>query len=84
MDDELTNRRGLIRGIALQVAQRARELATAQSEMGSQLPSLGTSASPADAVAGDQTLRMLLPAQSTERFASRERGASASACIFAV
>ena len=78
MDDELTNRRGLMRGIARQVAKRAREAATAHAEIRDQLGSLDSSGpleipGSAEAVVipldEDGTF---LPAQLTHRCATQE------------
>jgi hypothetical protein len=67
MDDELTNRRGLIRGIAMRVATRARDAAAAHSELREQLASLdGPGPAEAASYAPEQPPKFL-PAQLTER-----------------
>lgn len=75
MDDELTNRRGLMRGIVRQVARRAREAATAHAEIREQLESLNPSGPLVMAehiVATRDERGTFLPAQLTERCATRE------------
>lgn len=78
MDDELTNRRGLMRGIAREVAKRAREAATAHAQLRDQLGPLdlpGRIDIPApaeDVVATLDEQDRFLPAQPTERRVTRE------------
>lgn len=72
MDDELTDRRGLIRGIAKQVAKRAREVATARSEIRAQLGPLDEPDAHTDAASADPDIRRFHPALLTERCASQE------------
>jgi Domain of unknown function (DUF1963) len=72
MDDELTNRRGLMRGIAQHLARRAREAASAHSEIRDQLGQFEIPASAEEAVIPLEEGGTFLPAQLTERCATRE------------
>ncbi len=78
MDDELTNRRGLMRGIGRELTRRAREAATAHAQLRDQLGSLsspGPGESPGqveDVASGLDEAGTFVPAQLTERCATYE------------
>lgn len=72
MHDDLTNRRGLMRSIAIQAARRAREMAIAKAQINQQLAPRGATDPLADAASTGSPLPEFLPAQLTERCASCE------------